>query len=166
MYYLLLAVRAVLRFVWYFGRPPRPKLSEAEIEARKVAAYKKHRLVYTYFDGKQYRKGDPLHIYRLLRNDEEFNIDEHPTYVDAGDDEATGILCRAVCRAFDVKPYNDITQEGLQDAELLNLFGDLGYYLEDLQKKTSNGPILSPPTESKSSAGEADPRSTTKPLSA
>jgi hypothetical protein len=51
-----------------------------------------------------------------------------------------------VARVFGVSRWDDSSQTGLTDWEVLDLFGDLNEYLLAIKKKYSPGPTSPPPT--------------------
>ena len=110
----------------------------------------RERQLFRYWDGSRERAADPLVVYRSLDRDEEFNNQRHPYMVEAGDDEATGIMLRAIQRAFDVTAYDEQAGTGLTQLEMLSLYGDFSGYCEGLKKNTSPSPTPPSPTDATS----------------
>lgn len=113
---------------------------------REVDRWNEQRLLFKYWDGHRQRAIDPFRVYREFRSDPQIDLATIGPQVDNWEEPATGLLLSAICRVFGVKRYDDDTGLGLTDPELLNLFGDLNDYLEDVKKKYNLGPTSPQPT--------------------
>lgn len=107
--------------------------------------WQKQRMIYKYRDGKTIRRGDPLVIYRALKNHQTFNYDEHLTAHDNGDDEATKACAQGTRDAFEIPLFDG--KVGLTENELVALLKHFTLYVLDLKKNSSPLPIPAKPTE-------------------
>lgn len=118
----------------------------------------RQRLIFRYWDGRRIHRGDPLVLYRGLKNHEEFDYDSHLAAHDNGDDDATAVCARAVCDVFGVEPLSD--EGGLTENERLALLKTFTEYVLGLKKSTSPPPTMSTPT---SGGPEESERTTSLP---
>lgn len=119
------------RIARLFGRQPRDRYG---------------RKIFRYFDGEKERGADPLRAHRAFLEHPTFDIAKHPYGVDAGDPTATRISVDAICDVFHVKRWDDETQTGLPEYEILDLFIQFYCYLDDLKKNTGLIPTSPPDT--------------------
>ena len=123
------------------------------------------RRVFAYFDGKHWRRIDPLQAYYELQNHAEFIADRHPREAAEGEQSAVEVCAKAVCDVFDIKPYDTRKGTGLTITERVNLLYTFGEYIGWLKKNTEPSLSVPPSTEptSESSSEETtndSPRST------
>jgi hypothetical protein len=111
-----------------------------------IERWRKQRLLFRYWDGQEVRAIDPFRVYREIKNDKTIDLDTVGPMADRLEEPATTQLVELACRIFDIKRYDGKTDDGLTDAEILNLFGDLNEYLDAIKKKCSPGPTLQPST--------------------
>lgn len=94
----------------------------------------RRRLIFKFWNGRRYQRVDPIEAIMALENHEEYRPDVHPVRLEAkGDEESMRIICRAVCEAFGVQPYDGVKQTGLTMAELLELFKRFHQYISTLR---------------------------------
>lgn len=99
---------------------------------------------------------DPFRVFRQLANDPEVNVDEcHKAAMSAEEPETTKLV-DFLCRVFDVKPFDPVTQTGMTDWEIIDLLGQFQAYLEDLKKNIDPGSTSSEPTDSTPSEDSTD----------
>ncbi len=113
----------------------------------------RQRQLFSFFDGRRTRRIDPMRVYR--------DLDMHPRFtwdmgelVEASDPEATIIVADATADVFGLTKWDPSTGSGLTTAELLAILWEYCAYNEDLKKKSNDGLILPPATESKPSNAE------------
>lgn len=99
------------------------------------------REIYEFWDGRRWRRVDPLVVCRALQSHERFNPERHPDLVDEGDEEATVITVGAVRDVFGLPVYDG--KRGLTESECLSLLADFWHWCGDLKKKR-NRPQTSP----------------------
>ena len=123
------------------------------------------RAIYRYFDGRRWRRIDPLPVWRAIFTDAECRFeDDWPSSFeeDTPPEERLQVLQRLAAlsrRVFNVKPYHE---GGLTEWELHSLLADFIGWMMELKKNTNPSPTPLPTTTSESS----DPGdSTTKPPS-
>ncbi len=102
------------------------------------------REIFCYWDGCKARSADPLVVYRLLKDDKEFNIDVHPAFVDEGDMDAIRVTAAAVRSAFGVK---SLDAGGLTEQECITLLLDYFGWVEQKKNNSSPPPTLQPDTD-------------------
>ena len=105
----------------------------------------RERLIFGFWDGRRWRRVDPLPVLRALDADPEFNTSRDPGLIDRGDEEARGRALSAVKRAFGVEAFDG--QKGLTETELLLLLVEFWDFCADLKKKASHLPTSQPSTE-------------------
>ncbi|CAK9093030.1 Uncharacterized protein SCF082_LOCUS43762, partial [Durusdinium trenchii] len=111
------------------------------------------RAIYRYFDGRTYRRVDPMVAHSRLLNHETFDIEGHTMIAfqdDATDefsrkaqDEARGILVAAVRDVFEVTAFDPRTGTGLTEGECVGLLWDFFDYC-NAEKKSTDLPPNSP----------------------
>ena len=134
-----------------FGRKPDPDAA---------------RLLYRFWDGRQWRRVDPWRTYRAILADPKFNLETHLPLVEKGVEPETTHCMQAICSAFGVQRYDVAAGTGMTDWELLSLLDSFTGYLDALEKKTDDGRISSSPTGGTSSGSPAVPSLTTSSSSA
>lgn len=112
-------------------------------ESLTLAEQLQEREIFVYFDGHRHRRGDPIAIYRGLKDDPQFNLDVHPGEAEEGDLEALGIMAGAVRRVFGVKSADEGGLTEMECAELLRGYLD---YTGSLKKNSSTPPMPLSPT--------------------
>jgi len=93
--------------------------------------------LFKYHDGTRTRRADPAEIWRKLLNHPEMAFEEMLPLAEQGTMPEREIVIKALCEVFDVKQYDDATQTGLTEWEILQLVGDFDEYLDWLKKNTS-----------------------------
>jgi hypothetical protein len=111
----------------------------------------KQRLLYSYWDGKTQRRGDPFRIWREIENDTSIDLDTMAVFVDGGREPETSLMVEAIARAFRVERWNEETQSGLIDWEIIDLLIYLQSFMLALKKNISPGQTSPTITESASS---------------
>lgn len=94
--------------------------------------------LFRFFDGQRTRAVDPLHCWRALDQHAEFSWDMADE-IEAGEPQATEICLKAIAEVFGLKRYDANSGGGLTEAEILNLFGEFGAWMEGSKKKQSHG---------------------------
>lgn len=115
----------------------------AKREPPTLAEQLREREIFVYFDGQSHRRGDPIAIYRGLKDDPQFNLDVHPGEAEDGDLEAIGIMAGAVRRVFGVKA---IDEGGLTEMECADLLRSYLDYTGSLKKNSDTPPTPQLPT--------------------
>jgi len=126
---------------------------------------KKQRGLFRYHDGERWRYTDPFAAWRLILNHPTFNIETMAHEIDAGAEPETTICIKAMCDVFDLKRWDNSTNTGLTDWQVLAILDQFDGYLTSVKKNSSRGRILSEPTESESSTSPVPQEPTTKPSS-
>lgn len=90
------------------------------------------RMLYRFYDGRTWRRIDPLDAYVYLANHKEFKIDSDPTLADKGHQGAMQRLLTAFREAFSVQP---LERGGLSNSEVFALANNFASYLVALKKK-------------------------------
>lgn len=90
------------------------------------------RTLYRFYDGRNWRRIDPLDAYVYLANHREFKIDSDPSLADKGHAGATNRLIMAFREAFQIAPLD---HGGLSNSEVFALANDFASYLVTLKKK-------------------------------
>lgn len=112
---------------------------------------KTNRVVFRYWDGIQWRLGDPFSIWRNLLHHPTMNLDTMAAHLDAGHEPESTIVLDGLAEVFGVTRHNDRTGKGLTDWEIKALFVGFEQYLTGLKKSTDNGQMPSEPTDLPSS---------------
>jgi hypothetical protein len=113
---------------------------------REIERWQRQRLLFRYWDGKAVRAIDPFRVYREVRADKSVDLETIGPLVARWEEPATSQLIDVICRVFGVARFDDKTDEGLTDPEMLNLFADLNDYLDYVKKKCNLGPTSQPST--------------------
>lgn len=122
------------------------------------------RAIYSYFDGQQVRKADPMVLHRSLMSHPEFDLATHPQLIDESPEDRD-ITLNATRDVFGVKAFDGLTGEGLTEEETINLLWGFVSYCNSKKKRTNPSPTSPPATDSK--PPDLPPvASTTKPPSA
>lgn len=119
------------------------------------------RAILAYWDGQRVRYGDPFAIWRNLTQGEP-NLQLLAPYVDQGQEPETSQYLAKVCAAFGVQRWDDATQTGLPDWQIVGLVGQLANYQELVKKNASPGPTSPESMDSESSTGQEPPAETSK----
>lgn len=141
---------------WFFSW--RKKRRDSRQLAELVAA----RAIMPFWDGKEVRYADPFAVWRTLTQDPNVNLERAEADVEQGIEPTTTQVLDLICRAFGVRRWDPKTNTGLPDWHVIGLLRYLAAYTEAVKKNTSDGPISSPPMDSTSSTGQADPDAVTK----
>lgn len=99
----------------------------------------RRRAIFRYWDGRRWRGADPLVAFRRMLNHPRFDPDTHLAAADRGDQEALSIVVEATREIFEIPAWRD-DQQGLTEAETLNLIGEFIEYLNALKKNGSRSP--------------------------
>ena len=110
------------------------------IERWKRRRRESSRLLFSFWDGRQTRNADPYRLWRELSSYPTVNIVEAAPLVDEGQEPETTQVVTAIADVFGVTRWDETTQTGLTDWEILNLLGNLDQYLLAIKKKYSPGP--------------------------
>lgn len=113
------------------------------------------RLLFRVFNGRKLQAIDPWQTWHSLQNDPEFDFERHYQLAAAQSRPEYDWMLAAICRAFNVSRFDVKTQTGLTDGELVRLLDEFLGFIDTIQKKTNDGPTLSPSSESTSSSGPA-----------
>lgn len=106
---------------------------------------------------------DPLQAYRRFTANPAIVPERHFPMAERGIEPETSELLDAIADAFAVKRFDG--RCGFTDAELLNLWGDFGAWLDAQKKTSSRGPTSPEPTESESWIYPEAPAEATPPFS-
>ncbi len=94
--------------------------------------------LFPYHDGVRQRWGDPFTIYRRLKSGD-VDLGQIGDAVDRQEEPETTQAIKLVCNAFDVTPWDDGTETGLTDMEILDLPKSMGDYLGGVKKNSNTG---------------------------
>lgn len=94
----------------------------------------RRRLLFRFYDGRRYRRADPLVISDNLANDSEY-LPRHLESAMLGDQDAIKLCGRVACRVFDVLEATD--NEGLTLSERLELLLTFTRWIAALKKNTT-----------------------------
>lgn len=111
------------------------------------------REIFEYWDGKRFRKGDPLAIHRAMLTDPDFDMNIDPGLAGVPHVKgliATGRVAAAVRKAFAIAPLD---AGGLTDGECLTLFCTFGAYIHQLTE--SSRPLASGPAPTEPPASDS-----------
>jgi hypothetical protein len=122
--------------------------------------------IFAYWDGCKVRYADPFRIWRELTQDEKVNFDRLMPEIDDAESPAITTAVEHVCKVFAVKRWDEATQTGLTDLQLLHLLGDVLRWTAFVKKKPSRGPTSPTVAADTSSVGQADQPSTPNSSSA
>ena len=112
------------------------------------------RNIFRYWDGRRYKLGDPLVLFRTILNDGDFAWDVTPALMELEGDtddvlrtrlEAMQVASDMVRRVFGIRPLAD---RGLTDKECLALLWEFEHYVGAVKKNGRSNPISPPSTES------------------
>ena len=120
------------------------------------------RLIFEYFDGQQWRYGDPFALWRALVNHETFNLTNHLPAVDRGEEPESTIAVEAITEVFGLVRWDSRGGRGLTDGQVIDILTELAVYLEELKKKRSPGLTSSFPLAGESS-NATEPQAETTP---
>jgi hypothetical protein len=109
------------------------------------------RLIYSYHDGEKWRRADPFLLWRKLLHHPTVNLVEILPLAELGSEPETTQAVETVAEAFGVTRWEERSQSGLLDWEILRLVNDFERWMAALKKNTSLGPISPPATGSASS---------------
>lgn len=123
------------------------------------------RLLFHYHDGERERLGDPFLLWRQLMNHDKLNLETMTDALDKDEEPETTIFVESVAEVFGIKHWDDTTQTGMTDWEVIDLFCQLHEFFDGLKKNTSLGLTLPEPTASESSTLTEPLPETTKPSS-
>lgn len=110
----------------------------------------RYRKIFNFWDGRRWRRADPMVVARLYDEADGFSWDETPQMAYAGDSDALVTLANTTRHAFDLPVYDG--RNGLTELELMDLTGQFVGYLFDLKKNISDSQTSPEPTEPQPSA--------------
>ena len=114
------------------------------IKCWRAYRFRKQRELYTFYDGRRWRRLDPWRTYRVFLADPEYNVDTMAEAAyDQQEPEYTFAL-NAICRTFGLQQWSPENESGMTEEELLKVFADFCDYMESVKKKRSRGLTLSP----------------------
>lgn len=119
--------------------------------------HNRQRQIFRYWDGKTYRRADPLEILRSFALHPTCNLDRDLQLAHAGDLAADNEVYRAICDVFKIPPFD---LGGLTRTECYELLTSFHEWLDSVKKNTATQPTLPDST----AVPLLDP-STTKPVS-
>ena len=123
--------------------------------------------VFGFWDGRQIRYADPFRIWRELTQDEQVNLERLLPEMDDMQCPAIETALAHTCKVFGVARWNETTQTGLTDLEILNLLRDVMEWTAYIKKNSSPGRTSPPSTPAPtSSASPAPPSATSNVCSA
>ena len=103
--------------------------------------------LFSYWDGSKYRRVDPYVTWRLYCNHE--GIDhESGELIDQGIEPFVTDFINALCEIFDVERWDDKTETGLTEQEIVGLTCELAEWFDSVKKNGDGGSISSQPTDS------------------
>lgn len=117
----------------------------------KRRSWERQQLIYSFFDGQQARKVDPLAVWFALRTDPELLLDQHLTLLEDAPEEEPAMLQNGRVEAWQMAGRAVGRAFGLPDGKL-NLWArrqlllEFCIYLHTLKKNISALPICLPPT--------------------
>lgn len=94
--------------------------------------------LFPYHDGTRQRWGDPFTIYRKIKGGD-VDLDHVQDAVNDQQEPETTQAIEMIAHAFSVQRWNDESQTGLTDMEILALPVLMGQYLDGVKKNTSIG---------------------------
>jgi len=115
---------------------------------------RRERLLYEFFDGRNFRRVDPWATYRHLYGSPTFDMAEQLSAAVAGEEPELSKAREAICSAFGCTSYDPKLETGMTDEELFALLNHFIEWCFALEKKTNGSPILSRNAASTSSAGQ------------
>lgn len=117
--------------------------------------------LFAFFDGRRWRRVDPLEITRAFFTHPKFDWDETPNLLAGGNAfeqaHVLGQIARATREVFGIK---EASAGGLTDQECFTLFGRFRQYMGDVKKNGKLFPTSSDSRESESTAWEDLPNPT------
>jgi len=123
------------------------------------------RLLFHYHDGERERLGDPFLLWRRLMNHDKLDLERMGPAVDDGEEPETTIFVESVAEVFGVKQWDETTQSGMTDWEIVDLVSQMHVFFDGLKKNISPGLTPPEPTASESSTLTEPPTEATKPSS-
>ena len=106
----------------------------------------RHRRIYRYWDGRRFRRADPLQIERSLQTNDDFDwSSDLKAALQSGDSDAVDSVIAAARRAFSFPPFD---RGGPTGAEAIQEVIRFTTYLSTLKKNINGSQITSEPTES------------------
>ncbi len=108
----------------------------------------RHRAIFRFWDGRTYRRVDPLVAFRALREHPTFEIERDLTGHDAGQEDSTQACLAATRVAFGVVPFDGSGNLplGLTEAETIDLLATFGNWTQAVKKNISPSLTSSPIT--------------------
>ena len=108
------------------------------------------RAIFRYHNGQKIVCGDPQRINRRLLSVRGFNLEAAKHDMESGDfavmSEAAEKMLGAIVHAFEIKPLDPNTGEGMMESDVFKLMTDFGMFMAEVKKKEKNLPSCSPPT--------------------
>lgn len=123
----------------------------------------RRRAIYRYWDGKRFRRADPMVLYRSLMSHPKFDLSTHPQFIDENQEDRD-ITLSAIRDVFGVKAFDGLTGEGLTEEETVQLLWAFVSYCTAKKKSVSPSPTSPPATESNPSGPQREELDTTSPL--
>jgi hypothetical protein len=112
---------------------------------------KQNRVVFRYWDGIQWRLGDPFALWRAILHHPRMNLDTMAAMLDRGEEPESTIVLDGLTEIFGLTRFDDRTGKGLTDWEIQNVLVAFEQYITGLKKSTDVGPMPSEPTDLPSS---------------
>jgi hypothetical protein len=112
---------------------------------------KQNRVVFRYWDGIQWRLGDPFALWRAILHHPVMNLSTMAAMLDRGEEPESTIVLDGLAEVFGLTRLDDRTGRGLTDWEVQNTFIAFENYISELKKSTDAGPMPSEPTDLPSS---------------
>jgi hypothetical protein len=117
------------------------------------AIHNRDRRIFRFWDGRKWTSIDPMIPFRILAQHKDFDWEETPKLIAMPDKkvwlEAYQLEVSAVREAFGVRPFND---DGLTEAECIDLLVAFSIWQVDVKKNSSMPPISAESTAQRESA--------------
>lgn len=122
----------------------------------------RHRLIFSFWDGKQFTSADPFVLLRKLTNTDKFDMTADLKSLQIPDpkiiSEKIGFIAEGVREIFSLRPFEDGGLSELECVQLLLTFSD---FLDRVKKNGGLSQVLLPATEtSQTVSGTAEEKST------
>ena len=115
--------------------------------AKKKEVKEEAKRLFQYWDGSETRSCDPFFTWRKYEHHEGIDHDSLEL-VDKNIEPFTTDFVSALCDVFNVSRYDEATETGLTELEIMDLVNQLSQWFEDLKKNGDGSLILSEHTDS------------------